>query len=672
MTKKLLSRRTFLKGLAASAANFPLLRAGLFGALLNNTARGISDVNWGTGKTVNDLRFAQTDTSYLLRDEFVLDTTTVVDGPVSGDLPTGYRNLVAGSSFATAAGRLRGGSIESTLYYTTGPDGGGWSRAGGRTLAVSMTPDDAASNVGIYLAETPGSLDGYGLRMNVKKFEVIEPGGTPIIVTLPDDNTGKALRYLVGITLTEDFGAVYWISALQEYQPDRAWLIPNFPSARILFVSTLGNSGSLYPTLHARSAYGGNASFEDVRLLDVPAWAGRGGLALASDNFDRTDNPQTLGEQWITQGGTWGIIDNQAYCVASDGITFTYMDVEQADVWVVANVTAGAEIASEFGLLLRRLSPDTYLTLSNHGSGNIFLDRVVEGQYRQSIFSTHARFVPNETKRWLVGCYGNEYRLFINGNETLIQPTPDPQQQHARGRGFGLVSHRNQTGQRWDAFAVYPLIFALERELDEGIVPIRAIVGSTQNYDTFTDSDGTDLTVHLPETGGLWAIDSGTWQIVNGTAVSSGAGGHHRAFVQASADVQVSVQLIIPLEFPIVRAGLIVRRSDPNNYVYIRCFVDDATQLNNDEIEVWEVINGRDRILSKSYLGNHFHAGGVHLLVAQVVGDTLNIYLDGVPQMTLYLSPELLDGRGVGLYRQADTANIVFDNFAAAPAAVRG
>lgn len=204
--------------------------------------------------------------------------------------------------------------------------------------------------------------------------------------------------------------------------------------------------------------------------------------------------------------------------------------------------------------------------MSNHGSGNIYLDRVVEGQYNQSIFATNAKFAAGETKRWLVGCYGDEYRLFINGNETLVQPTIDSEQQHARGTGFGLVSHHSQTGQRWDRFAVYPLIFALEPELSADVALVRAIVGSVQNYDTFTDANGTELTAHQPETGGQWIIDAGMWQIVDGMAVPSGDGDHYRAVVDSHEDVQASVQLVIPSEFPVVRAGLVVRRSDPKNY----------------------------------------------------------------------------------------------------------
>lgn len=663
MAKRPVSRRTFLKGMAAGIVNVPLFRSGLIDIGANFAPRHTDSV-----PPVSDLRFAQTGAAYLLHDPFSSDVDTVVDGPVAEGATAGYRNVVAGSNFAVTRGRLRGGSVDSMLYYTADSDGAGWSRVGGRTLALAITPDDAASNVGIYLAETPGSLDGYGLRMNVKKFEVIEPGSTPIVVTLPEDNTGKALRYHVGITLVDGVGAVYWLSSLEDYQPGRAWLIPNFPSARILFVSTAGQSDNLYPTLHVKTAYGGNASFEDVRLLDVPAWAGSNGLALLADSFDRPDNSQTLGERWNAQGGTWGIVDQQAYCVSSDGAAINAVDVGQADVWVVANITAGAEIASEFGLLLRQSSPDTYLSLSNHGSGNIYLDRVVEGQYNQSIFATNAKFAAGETKRWLVGCYGDEYRLFINGNETLVQPTIDSEQQHARGTGFGLVSHHSQTGQRWDRFAVYPLIFALEPELSADVALVRAIVGSVQNYDTFTDANGTELTAHQPETGGQWIIDAGMWQIVDGMAVPSGDGDHYRAVVDSHEDVQASVQLVIPSEFPVVRAGLVVRRSDPKNYVYIRCFVDDATQLDNDEIEVWEVVDGRAAILSKSYLGNYFQAGTTSVLVAQVVGDTLNIHLDGVPQLTLYLSPALLNGTGVGMYREAGTSEVMFDNFTAAPA----
>lgn len=65
-------------------------------------------------------------------------------------------------------------------------------------------------------------------------------------------------------------------------------------------------------------------------------------------------------------------------------------------------------------------------------------------------------------------------------------------------------------------------------------------------YDTFTDTNGTALASHTPETGGPWVADAGSWEIQSNRCVTTDtAAGQNEATVSMGvADVQITATIL--------------------------------------------------------------------------------------------------------------------------------
>lgn len=601
---------------------------------------------------------------YLLRDRFQSAASPIVDG--SADV--GYRD-VYGSGFFTASGRLRGGNTsEGKVVYHSTVAGEGYERVGGRTFCALVTPDDGEGDVSIWLAQTAGTLNGYGLRLSGRTASIIEPDGNEVPVMVGSGGTAdpqRPITYLLGITLHATLGAIYWMSPPAAYSPDSEWALPAFPQARVLFISQLGTFATVYPTVRASSgfSYPGGVAFEDVRLLDVEDWADNG-MALDVDTFDRADHASSLGAGWTADVATWGISGNKAYVASSAFNGRAFRSLSSPDVWVAAEVTSGSNLAGWFGLLLRRSASGTWMRLYNNGSANIYLQKFLSGGYDDQVFATYAAFSTSQMKRWLVGAKGDSFRLFLNGDETIIEPTTDSDSHHTEGTGFGLFGDSDY-GQRWDNFAVYPVELTLPAALQAGTNPTLPTAGSTISSDTFTDTNGTGLASHTPDAGSGWTVHSGTWSVQSNRAECTAAQGF--ATVDAgvtNAKATVTVTMLGSIVSG-VRAGLVLRWADSSNHVRVRML----EQGSSDEIEVEEVIAGVAAVAHKCYLGSKWANGASYVLAADVVGDELNVYLDGAIFLTMFLSSAtLLTGTRFGLYRETGSDNTPFDAFSIAVA----
>lgn len=96
-------------------------------------------------------------------------------------------------------------------------------------------------------------------------------------------------------------------------------------------------------------------------------------MADFSDDFNRADNPATLGEGWSSPLNVWGIVGNRARAMTSasdDGPAPVLRDVGSADVSVRVVV---AEPLNHFGLALRsNAGGDTYLFVYSTGVIRLF------------------------------------------------------------------------------------------------------------------------------------------------------------------------------------------------------------------------------------------------------------------------------------------------------------
>lgn len=616
---------------------------------------------------VPELAFQQDSVAYLLRDKFTANQNPLVDGNASEGSGVGYRD-VTGTSFYAAGGRLRGGhnSSEGKIVYKPSSGVSGWTRQGGRTFAAMITPDDAEGDVSLWLAETAGTLNGYGIRFAGKTVYCKDPNGTEITALIVDSlQAAKAIPYLVGITLNEERGAVYWISTDTSYTPAGDWEIPAYPDARILYVTTNGTFTTVHPTLWANSGfnYPGGVVIEDARLMDIADWDGADGMALVADRFNRADSSTTMGGSWAEDSGNWGISSNKAY--TTDGGRAA-INAGVSDYWIVTRVDVATVSNDNFGILLRRNASDAtdYAYIASENTQNVYLKRWINNGFVDTDYSTYMAWADSTTVQFLVGANGNQVRAwFDGGNATVMQPDTLNDTQHQTGTYVGLYGDPNT---RWDYFAAYPIKIALPTAtFGKGAYPKRFTVDSVDvNNSTFTGTNGTAITSYSPVTGGNWSVMNGTWTIQSNRIEATGTGDLATYVNSNYADVQVSVDVVTPGTVTQLRNGLILRRSDDNNFVRVRLFQDDVSQLNQDEIEILETIGGSGAVVHKCYLSDFFLTNTSYTLKVQVQGDELLVMLNNVTHIRTILSNSaLLSGTGFGIYREDAAANTGFDNF---------
>jgi hypothetical protein len=128
----------------------------------------------------------------------------------------------------------------------------------------------------------------------------------------------------------------------------------------------------------------------------------------------------------------------------------------------------------------------------------------------------------------------------------------------------------------------------------------------------------------------------------------------------------VTVNITTPAASDQIRAGVIVRFLDKDNFIVARLLRDDVAQLNSHEIELREVVagvvvGGDPGVVRKTNFKNFFQASTSYELKAQALGRMLHIYLNGIPVIS-YLIDTLVTSTNVGLYHDDDDDGSVFSD----------
>jgi len=149
-------------------------------------------------------------------------------------------------------------------------------------------------------------------------------------------------------------------------------------------------------------------------------------------------------------------------------------------------------------------------------------------------------------------------------------------------------------------------------------------------YETFTDDDGVILPNHNPEMdaeGGGWINQFGIWDInTNQAALHASAGdGQCNAVIDAGvADCQIDCQLNLFHK----DAGLILRSQDNNNYLMIATVAPQQWHFYE------KVAAGYNILISFNPLTVQDTA---YVFRITMLGDTFNVWLDGVPVLVDYV-----------------------------------
>lgn len=175
-------------------------------------------------------------------------------------------------------------------------------------------------------------------------------------------------------------------------------------------------------------------------------------------------------------------------------------------------------------------------------------------------------------------------------------------------------------------------------------------------YDTFTDTDGTALTSHTPDTGGSWSA-SAAWTIQGNKAVPSGTNRTLSRDIGA-ADQRVRAVVNLGADGTSRDAGLLFRRSDANNYWLVRL---TKSAVGTANLQLYSVISSVFTQIETPLVT--LAASTNYTLTIEVRGRQLRVLLDSRLVLNEYISTFNLAATGVGVW--GNTSAVSVDTFEA-------
>jgi hypothetical protein len=474
--------------------------------------------------------------------------------------------------------------------------------------------------------------------------------------------------------------------------------IPAFPSARLLWVDAKNTTTPLYPTVSCDHPGNGTAQYtngvavEDFRVVDVATspWATADGLADIADRFTRGNSSSSIGGNWTVVRGTWGISSNQGYLATDPGGAASwvyqagtvYDGIYQCDItvpsgWNGSNAT--------FGLVIRIQDTSNFIRIWNNNANQIAIQTWVSGAFGATVYSTAHTWTASQTNRWTILTKGNQYNVWIDGATVTGNAwKADSNNRFLTSTGIGLYSGlgtAQSVNARWDNIAVYPHTVSLPTELRRGKVPLVSAGSTTMAHDTFTDTNGTAITSHVAEAGGAWTSNKGTWTIQSNTlscAIDvSGSSLNYINQVLSQPNGEASVDCIMSASLDNtngkLRCGIVVLQyidgMSRNNYIRVS-FYKDPSQVNSDEIELYEISADSGAVQHKANVAHKFLASTTYTLKVQVKNGAVYVFLNGYPRIT-YFPIIPLTSLGFGICRNYDDsidgvnghAGTTFDNW---------
>jgi hypothetical protein len=196
--------------------------------------------------------------------------------------------------------------------------------------------------------------------------------------------------------------------------------------------------------------------------------------------------------------------------------------------------------------------------------------------------------------------------------------------------------------------------------------------GATLASDTFTDTNSTRLNAHTPTLGGAWtetpSVTGNIWEIQGNKAKNTHDAAHGNGMAYQSVgvlDAECQVDISTPATFTTSWLSAIAFRVvNASNYGYV-ALLRHVSQPGADEVECHEVIAGVDTVVHKPNVGSAWSTSSTYTEKLQVRGDKVQVYVDGKPRATFFLSPSFLavQGTGFGLFSHATDEGLTFDNW---------
>jgi hypothetical protein len=633
---------------------------------------------------------------WVFRDRFRVDLGAGnVDGSAAVPGP-GLRAVtdVEGKIF-TVGGRLRGGGQDSPVWgeskvVWTRPDGSGFDRVAGRTLAALITFEDTIIDAdlafGWATATDTGDprADGHGfLQEGGGALKVITPGATLPIETTKQRNV-RPMQYLIGVTLN-DLGAIVWYSTYGVATGIQmtAFDTPQYPEARILWVEYTGTTDPLFPYISyfgkidaPVEGYPNGNSVEDLRIMDVRDWGQQDPLAGFADRFGREDSALSLGNDWTAALGTWGIGSGKAYLAVGNPPTAFYRAVHDTGLpdghgifqW---DVTVPEATPAFFGLLIRYQDPDNFFRIFVSGTNALALQKWIDGGV-STIGSNAQTWTAGQTYRITMHAEDGRFKVWVD-NTLKISGIADDDLLDVTTMGIEILDdgsgRSGLAGHKFDNMAAFPQTFTLPNSVRRGKSPDVLTAGDTLAQDSFTDEDGTYLPNHSAGAGGTWETDNSDWSIQSNQADPALHATKQTCCVQdlGAVDAECQVDIYYPAGADDFFYGIVGRYVDADNWLGARlCQANYSPGAH--EVELIYMIEGASNVRHKINLGDHLTADTTYTLKMQFKGDLIQVFLDGTPVLSYYTIEE--DPRGTKFGMNADHASRTdeggrFDNWVA-------
>lgn len=634
---------------------------------------------------------------WVFRDRFSADLDPgSVDGTTAAP-GLGLRSAVdLESKIFTSGGRLRGGGQDTPVWgeskvVWTRPDGTGWSRKAGRTLAALILFEDTIIDADVCFGWATAvdvadpRVDGHGLLQGTAgAIKVVLPGSTLALHGTNQRNL-RPMQYLIGVTLN-DIGALVWISTfgLQTGIQMTALDIPQFPMARLLWVEYSDQTATLFPSIayYAKidwpvGGYPNGNSVEDLRVVDPRAWADPDALAGFSDRFAREDSVVGLGNGWVAVNGVWGLTSGRAYLVSGRPPSGYYGAIHTTGLadgdgiyqWFVTMPDSATPF---FGLLYRYQDPSNFYRIANKGLQNIYLQKFVGGVESQVSAYTNP-WTPGQTYRISVIIEGGRHRLYVD-NTLKFEASGHTELAEVAAMGFqiyddGTAGRIGTAGHKFDQVAAFPGTFTLPAEIRRGKIPDILTGGEVVAQDSFTDDDAISLTAHAAESGGAWLTDTTDWTIQSNQASPELPLEGFTSCVQdlGTVDAECQVEITVPVGADDFFYGIVGRYEDADNWLSARlCMANYSPGAH--EVELVYTLAGASNVRHKVNLGNYLAGGSTYTLKAQFKNDLVQVFLDGTPVLSYYTIDEdpcgTMFGLGTDYLGRTDPGGL-FDNWIA-------
>jgi len=429
-----------------------------------------------------------------------------------------------------------------------------------------------------------------------------------------------------------------------------------YPTGTLLWVNDTGSDPSLYTGLDATA---GSAYVTDTKVQTLGgAFASQYGLAVAADTFNRQDSASlgTLevgGATW-TNNGLQLVSHALVPAAGQSGPVSASFNAGVSEGLYEVSFTTPSSPAADLSLYFRYQDSANWLRV-RCANWAIFVEKSLGG-VQSTLYATGATScAPSTTYRMVIRAHGSAITSWLNNVNMEFSDPGVTDSSLLSATGVQVEIGNNGAAPTINKVAVWPKQVTFPADFDA--YPTKPDQGPVTLFrDVFTDTNGTRLQNHTPQTGGPWTENLGVWTITNNDVAPAAPNAIATVDVgQSDYSMASTIDLSSGTGWSSVNGwefGPVFRYQDPNNYVFARYLWQNASP----EIEIFEIRNGQGRLLNAKNITGLVSLGSTHVMRVSVVGQQIAVYSDGV--FIESATTTLLTGTRVGLAVEDQPVNM--------------